>query len=310
MDLKQLRAFVSVADTGSVTRTATRLNLVQPAVTRQLQLLEETLGTTLFVRGRGGMALTDAGRTLLAYARRILDEVERARIEIQPSAGPVQGIVNVGILASVAQLLTPDLVAEVARHYPGIRLRLAVGYAGHLLKWLESGDIDLALTYAERQAQALHIKTLLSEPLWAVAPAGAGLRRDKAVALSRVARESFVMPAASQGLRAIIEQGAAAQKLELNVSVETNDLAVQKQLVRGGWGWTILPAVGVAEEVQRGELCAAPVTRPTLQRRLVLAVPAHRQPTDPVRCVTGTLIACVKAAVQGGRWTGAQWLAD
>lgn len=310
MDLKQLRAFVFVAETGSVTRAAAQLNVVQPAVTRQLQLLEEDLGAPLFVRGRGGMALTDAGRTMLEYARRILDEVERARTEIRPTQGPVQGIVNVGILASAAQLLSTDLVTEVKRHYPGIRLRLAVGYAGHLFKWLESGDIDLALTYSEREFQALHTHSLLTEPLWAVAPAGAGLRMNKPVTLSRVAREPFVMPAASQGLRALIEQGAASQKLGLKISVETNELAVQKQLVKAGWGWTILPALGVVEEVQRGELCAAPVSRPVLQRRLVLAVPAHRQPTASVRCVTGALILCVKAAVLDGRWTAAQWLAD
>lgn len=310
MDLRQLRAFATVAETGSVTRAAARLNVVQPAVTRQLQLLEEDLRTPLFVRSRGGMALTDAGRTMLEYARRILDEVERARTEIQPTEGPVQGIVNVGLLASTASLLSTDLVAAVAREYPGIRLRLSVGYAGHLQKWLENGDIDLALMYAERESQAVPVKTLLSEPLWAVAPAAAGLRQGKPVTLARVAREPFVMPAAPQGLRSMVEEAAAASKLALRVSVETNELGVQKSLVQAGWGWTILPAVGVSGEVKRGELSAAPLSRPSLHRRIVLAMPAHRQATASVRCVTASLVACVKEAVHSGRWTAARWLAD
>ena len=78
MDLKQLRALVAVADAGSVTRAATLLNLVQPAVTRQLQVLESELGTPLFDRGRSGMQLTEAGTRLVGYARRILEEVARA----------------------------------------------------------------------------------------------------------------------------------------------------------------------------------------------------------------------------------------
>lgn len=309
MDLRQLRAFVAVAETGSVTRSAQRLNVVQPAVTRQLQLLEEDLRTPLFVRGRGGMALTASGKTMLEYARRILDEVERARAEIQPTEGPMRGIVNVGILASLAGTLAIPFSAAVASEFPGIRLRLLVGYAGHLLKWLESGDLDIALMYPEREA-AVQVKTLLSEALWAVAPPSARLQRSRPVTLARVAREPFVMPAATQGLRAIIEQGAAAQGLQLNVAVETNDLSLQKALVMEGRGWTILPALGVADEVQRGALTAAPLSRPGLRRQIVLAIPANRQATAPVRCVTGCLMRCVKDAVDEGRWTSAKWLAD
>lgn len=309
MDLKQLRAFVSIAETGSVTHAAARLNVVQPAVTRQLQILEEDLRTPLFRRSRSGMTLTDAGQRMLEYARRILDEVERARTDIQPTEGPVQGVVNVGLLSSTSDLLATRLVASVARDYPGIRLRLSVGYAGHLMKWLEAGDIDLALTYADREASAIQAQALLSEALWAVAPSSAGLRPNKPVTLARVAREPFVMPAAPQGLRSLIEQGAATHGLDLRISVETNELTVQKALVMEGWGWTILPAVGVSAEVQRGELSAAPVARPTLQRRLALAVSTNRPTAAAVRCVNVGVIACVKDAVDSGRWTTATWLA-
>lgn len=310
MDLKQLRAFVSIAETGSVTRAAARMNLVQPAVTRQLQLLEEDLNTALFVRSRGGMVLTDAGHTLMGYARRVFDDLERARTEVHPAGGPVKGTVNVGLLASTSELLSTRLVAAVAERHPDIRLRLNVGYAGHLFRWLEAGDIDLALTYAEREPAAVQVRTLLTEALWAVAPAGTRLREDRGIALSKVASERFVMPAAPQGLRSIIEHAAASQGLELRVSVETNDLTSQKALVKDGWGWTILPAVGVSGEVQRGELSAAPVIRPTLRRRIVLAVAANRQAAAAVRCVTDRLLECAKDAVVAGNWTTAEWLGD
>ena len=82
MDLKQLRAFLTVADTGNVTRAAAVLNLVQPAVSRQIQLLEESVGAALFERERHGMVLTTAGKSLVGYARRALLELDRARAEI------------------------------------------------------------------------------------------------------------------------------------------------------------------------------------------------------------------------------------
>lgn len=308
MDLKQLRAFVTVAETGNVTRASALLNLVQPAVSRQLRMLEEDLGTELFDRSRHGMQLTKSGKTMLEYARRILNEVARAKAEIQPADGPVSGIVTIGLLASTSDVLATLLVAEVARRYPNIRLRLTIGYAGHLQDWLEAGDVDAALLYGKTDAPTLHVKALLEESLWVVAPPTAKLSRLRPVKFSRVAREPFILPAAPQGLRAVIEHAAAAAGVTLNVVVETNALSVQRTLVAEGHGWTILPVVGVAKEVESGLLSAAPLASPGLRRTIVLAVPSSRQATAPVRCVVNTLIDCVKTTFDQGRWLDARWL--
>ncbi|WP_280189124.1 LysR family transcriptional regulator [Delftia sp. PS-11] len=308
MDFKQLRAFVTVAETGNVTRASALLNLVQPAVSRQLRLLEEDLGTELFDRSRHGMQLTPAGKTMLEYARRILGEAARAKAEIQPTQGPVAGIVSIGLLASTSDLLASLIATEVARRYPHIRLRLTIGYAGHLQDWLEAGDVDAALLYGQKETPALHVKALLEESLWVVAAPSARLSRRRPLSLSRVAREPFVLPAAPQGLRAMIEHAAAESGLTLQVFAETNALSVQKELVAQGHGWTILPAVGVTQEVERGLLCAAPLCKPDLTRTIVLAAPSSRQATAPVRCVVGVLMECVKATFDEGRWPDARWL--
>jgi DNA-binding transcriptional LysR family regulator len=308
MDLKQLRAFVTVAETGNVTRASALLNLVQPAVSRQLRLLEEDLGTELFERGRHGMQLTPSGKTMLEYARRILNEVARAKAEIQPTEGPVAGIVSIGLLASTSDLLATLLATEVARRYPHIRLRLTIGYAGHLQDWLEVGDLDAALLYGQKETPALQVKALLEESLWVVAAPAARLSRKRALPLARVAREPFVLPAAPQGLRAVIEHAAADAGVALQVFAETNALSVQKELVAQGHGWTILPAVGVTQEVERGLLSAAPLASPGLQRTIVLAAPTSRQATAPVRCVVGVLLDCVKTTFEQGRWPDARWL--
>ena len=92
MDLKQLRALVAVAETKSVTRAAALLNRVQPAISRQLQLLEQDMQVELFERGRHGMTLTREGEILVDYARRALNELDRARAEILPKDAAIQGI--------------------------------------------------------------------------------------------------------------------------------------------------------------------------------------------------------------------------
>ncbi|MFT3780124.1 MAG: LysR substrate-binding domain-containing protein [Ottowia sp.] len=308
MDLKQLRAFVTVAETGNVTRASALLNLVQPAVSRQLRLLEDDLGTELFERGRHGMQLTAPGKAMLEYARRILDEVARAKAEIQPTEGPVAGIVSIGLLASTCDLLATRLAAEVARRHPRIRLRLTIGYAGHLLNWLEAGDVDAALIYGQKETPALRVKPLLEESLWAVAAPAARLSRRRPLPLARVAREPFILPAAPQGLRAVIEHAATEAGVALQVFAETSALSVQKELVAQGHGWTILPAVAVTQEVERGTLSAAPLAAPGLKRTIVLATPGSRQATAPVRCVVDALMHCVRTTFEQGHWPDARWL--
>lgn len=309
MDLKQLKAFVTVADTRNVTQAARLLNIVQPAVSRQLRLLEEDIGVPLFTRGRHGMDLTDAGKTLEDYARRALNELDRARAEIRPLSGAVGGIVTVGLLPSTADVLSSALLTAVAASYPGIRLRLTAGYAGHLQSWLESGDVDVALLYDSKPNPALTLRPLLEENLWFVGPPKPRLNRKAGVTLLDVSRRPLVLPSAPHGLRTLVEQAAQRKDVALNIVAETNAMSVQKRLVLDGHGYTILPSIAVVDDVNRGILSAAPVTDPMLVRRIVLALPATRTVANSARCVTNELIQCMREAVQSQRWPSARWLA-
>lgn len=152
MDLKQLTALVTVAEVGSVTKAARLLHPVQPAVTRQIRTLEEEIGVPLFNRTRQGMLPTPAGEVFVGRARRALQELERARTEIRPNPQEVAGIVTVGVLESVIDVVVQPLVAAVADRYPSIELRILTAYSGHLQQWLDAGDVDLSLLCAAEAA--------------------------------------------------------------------------------------------------------------------------------------------------------------
>lgn len=310
MDFKQLRALVTVAETGNVTRASALLNIVQPAVSRQLRLLEEDVGTILFNRGRHGMELTDAGKILVEYARRVLNEIDRARAEIRPSQGTVGGIVTVGLLPSTCDLLSSALVTSVGMSYPGIRVRISMGYAGHLQSWLESGEIDVALLYNPKQTPTIQVKPLLEEGLCVVGLPDSGLRLDQPVTMTELAGRALVLPSAPHGLRSLVENAATLMGLQLRVVAETNAMSVQKSLVLGGHGLTILPTIAVADDISRGVLAAAPLTEPVLVRKIVLALPANRHTTPSVRCVVASLVECMRDAVHRGDWLAARWLGN
>ncbi len=308
MDFKQLRAFLTVADTGNVTRAAELLHLVQPAVSRQLRLLEEDVGSPLFERERHGMQLTPAGQSLLGYARRAMLELDRARAEIAGAAAGIGGLVTLGLLPSSIDLLSSDLVTELAQAYPGIRVRIAMGYAGTLQAWLHSGEIDAALLYGAERSPALEVTPLIEEPLWVIGPGDAGLEPERPLPLSALAGRPLVLPSTPHGIRTLVDHACAVSHLELTIAVETNALSVQRRLVLGGHGWTILPPIAVAEDLRCGQLSGAPLAEPDISRTIVLALSAHRPAGRHVRCAVEVLMQCAKRSVDNGQWLQGRWL--
>ena len=297
MDLRQLTALVTVAEAGSVTRAARLLHMVQPAVTRQIRTLEEELGVPLFDRTRHGMVPTAEGELLVERARRALGELERARTEIRPAPGEVAGIVSVGLLESVADLLAQPLAAAVASAHPGIELRILTAYSGHLQQWLDSGDIDLSLLYNLAGVPSLAVIPLLREKLWAVAPPEAGLSPGSPVPWAEVLAHPLVLPVPGHGLRALIDQARSALTVQPRITVQVNSMHLQKKLVLAGHGWTVLPATPAA-----GALSGAPLTAPEVVRSVVLGLQRGRRAPAAVEAVAAELRRLTGELARSGAW--------
>jgi len=308
MDFKQLRAFLAVAETGNVTRAADILHLVQPAVSRQIRLLEEDVGAALFERERYGMVLTDAGQALVGYARRALLELDRARMEIGTSRSEISGLVVLGLLPSTVDVVSAKLTAAVAKAYPGVRIRLAVGYAGTLLRWLESGEVDAALLYGAERSPDVETTPLVEEPLWVVGPEDAGLQKDRPVPLAEIVGRPLILPSPPHGIRTLVEHACAVKQVKLDVSVETNALSVQRALVLGGHGLTILPPIAVAEDLQAKRLTCAPLADPALFRSIVLGLPTNRPTGRHVQRTIELLSQEMQRAIASGAWLEGRWL--
>lgn len=308
MDIKQLRALLAIAETGSVTKASELLNVVQPAVSRQLRLLEKDVGTTLFERQRHGMELTEAGRILAEYARRVLRELDRARTEIQPSSGVVRGAVAIGLLPSARSLLAVPLVARISSLYPDITVRISTGYAGHLEDWLKSGDLDATLLYDPKPAQDLQVQELLKEKLCLVGPPTAAFRGRRSVPLVELADKPLALPSAPHGLRSLVEHACSVAGVRLKVFAETNDMNIQKSLALSGLALTVLPSIAVADDAAAGLLTAVPLTEPELNRRIVLVRPTNRPASAAVEAVVASLVETMKESVRRKNWPTARWL--
>ena len=308
MDIKQLRAFITISETRNITRAAAMLNIVQPAVSRQIHLLEEELGVELFERGRHGMSLTNEGKVLEGYARRALKEIESAKMELTSSDGALRGTVNIGILASLSELLSIALLRVIKKKYPEVNLKISIGYSGHLKDWLEAGDIDLALIYGSVPSKFIEIQPIVREQLWLIGPKDADLKYNEPRKIQDITQLPYILPYAPHRLRTLIEQGFSKENQELKIAAEINDIHVQKQMVKEGFGYTILPLVSMKQDLQANTVSVAPIDHPDLIRDVAIALPTTRHISRLVHTIAQETIHCSKVAVETRAWLGGEWI--
>jgi DNA-binding transcriptional LysR family regulator len=303
MDLKQLRTFREVAEAGSLSRAADRLHLAQPALSRQIRLLEEEVGVPLFARHGRGMQLTEAGTALLERIDGPVRQLERAVAEVRGLAGAVSGQVALGMMPTIASVLAGPLARRVALEHAGISLRIVEGYTGHLIEWVQRGVTDATLLYGPAPALHLRVTPLLIEEMVLVGAAGSGTG-PQPVPFADLAGLRLVLPSRQHGLRRIVEAAAGRAGIALNVAFEADSFGVLKELVESGLGQAVLPRSAIRAEEAAGRLLVAPLIRPVPRRQVVLALPPDRVPSRAVAVVLGLLEQEVALRAQAGDWHG------
>ncbi|SAI57546.1 LysR family regulatory protein [Bordetella ansorpii] len=307
MELRQLRAVLAIAQTGSVTKAAELLHVVQPAISRQLRQIEQDLGKPLFQRVHNGMEPTPEGLLLIDHARRALLSLDKAVAEIKPSRGEVAGLVSIGLLPSVCDLLAVDLLKAVQCAYPQIHLRLSTGYPGQLQQLMEEGSLDMALLYHPRPIASVDMLPLLDEPLHLVGLPDSGMDWSTgAKPLSVLRNLPLILPSSVHTVRGILEHICAIQRIPLNIVAEVDATQLTRLFLAAGVAYTVLPGVAIADFLARGDLAIAPLDHPALQRRISLATTVTRRNSVAVRHVCDLLRENVQKLVRAGRWPGAR----
>jgi len=309
MELSQLRTLIHVAELGSLSKAADRLHVAQPALSRQVRMLEEELGFPLFTRHGRGMVVTEQGRQVLTHAVRVLAELEEIKATTVDGAMSLTGQVAIGLPPTVADIISVPLVAAFGQAHPQATLRLVSAYTGYLLDWLHRGEVDLAVLYDPRLARSLRSKPLLLENLFLIGPPDAGFSITQAVPFKDLDGKRLLLPSIRHGLRIIVERCAAESGITPDVVVEADSYATLKDLVHHGHGWTILPLAPIHQDVVAGRLTGAPLINPVPMRRLVLSFPADRPVSRLARFAAETIDAIISDQVQRGIWVG-QLLGD
>ncbi len=292
MDLKQLAYFVRVAELGSFTRAAIELDVTQPALSRQVRLLEVELRQTLLVRNGRGAVPTEAGRVLLDHGRGILHQVERAREDLGRLRGGLAGRVAVGLPSSVARVLAVPLTRAVGQAMPDARLSISEGLSGALQDALTSGRLDIAVLYNAQPSRELDITPLLEEDLLLVRARPPGLHEDPPpgpVSLADVAKLPLVIPTRPNAIRMHVEAAMADIGARANVAMEIDGVNAILDLVLDGAGCAILSRNALLNTPRPSAYTAQQIGTPPLRIRIDLATSLQR-PATPVQKATLELI--------------------
>jgi LysR family transcriptional regulator, nitrogen assimilation regulatory protein len=224
MDLKQLEYFVHVAELASFTRASSFLAVAQPALSRQVRNLELELRQSLFDRTGRGVTLTEAGKRLLAHSRGILQQVQRARSDMEDQRGAATGHIAIGLPPSVSLSMTAPLVSSFRERFPKATLTVVEGLSAYLMEWLHIGRLDCAVVYDVAPSPAVELLPVLDEALYLVSSRQPGQQpTGRTASLATVAAVELVMPSRSHSIRMLVEAAliGAGHKPRVGIEIES-----------------------------------------------------------------------------------------
>jgi LysR family nitrogen assimilation transcriptional regulator len=271
MEMRSLFYFVRIADLGSITRAASHLRVAQPALTRQVQRLEDELGVALFIRVNRGVRLTEAGHKLLESANRILRDVERTGDEIRAHDAHPSGKIILGVTPTICPVLVPEMFARMRLHYPMIELKVVHAGMVRLEEMLIDGRIDLAVMSELSRSRLIVSSALAQEEM--VLVTAPGTRAPGVVSATELRRTTLIL---GDGLRAAMDALLAGFGIELKVEIELNDHETIRLMVQQSVGATILPYSSVARECARELAEAHRLTAAGVFRTLALGTATNR----------------------------------
>ena len=279
MELKSIKFFMAVATVGNITRAAQELGIVQPALTRHINQLEEEFGVRLFSRLPRGVQLTTAGREFLEYCRRILDEVERARHELTAQGSQPRGLIALGSTTTLARVLMPTVLGKSMMELPQVSLRVVEGRSVRLHEQLLTGALDIAILTNPLGSYQLSMQPLLSEPLCLVGRPEV-MPRKKTLLASDLTQCPLVI---TPGMLSLVRGAQKKSRQSLKLLAEVESIETIRSLLLSESATSVVPPTAFWEDLQTGRLMAIPLRPPIPERMLVLATRTDNADVPSIR---------------------------
>ena len=256
MDTK-LKVFCTVAETKSFTRASKIVHLSQPAVSLQIQALEEFFETKLFDKTGKTVRLTPAGKILYEHANHIMGHYNEVIKEISKLTGTMKGAVEIGASTTLGNYILPQIITDFKRVHPRIKIKLRIGNTARIEDLMHSGFVDFGIVEGKTAKSTTKTEKLIQDQLTLIVHPKHTLARKRAVSILELTREPFILREQGSGTRQQIEKFLGEHGLgiqDLHVSLIMGSAESIKAAVEAGNGIAILSHWAVRKEVEDGRL--------------------------------------------------------
>jgi len=271
MDVRQLRYFIEVARMNSFTKAAEGLRIAQPAISMAVKKLESELDLVLFNRQDKKVSLTAEGEIFLPHARRILDDLKAAELEMGELKGLTKGEVRIGVPPMISAYFFPDIIRDFKRIYPQLHLSVYGEGAARIQKMIGQGELDMGVVAGGNFPENLEVRRLLREEIVVCVPLDHPFASRASVTLAEFIGEPLVFYKEGYYIREFFLEVLKGTGTSPNIVFETNLFSLVKSLVRNGTGISIFLRMVVADDAD----LAAVSFDPPLHLDLLIAWKRH-----------------------------------
>jgi LysR family transcriptional regulator, nitrogen assimilation regulatory protein len=265
--LTQLRYFVSIARHQSLSRAARELNVSQPALTRQIKLLESELECELLVRHPSGVSLTDSGQIFSERALRQLRELDQIRLDVSDASFAPSGRLRIGCPPSLVPRLLLRPLERFMKQHPKVIVEILENVSDQLSRAVLLDRLDMALVSSTAAEAGSHFLTepLFSEPVWLLGP---WQRRDT-LRRHKLHELPLILTHSNNAARDLAERRALKSGHRLDVVAETDSPRLMLDMMKAGLGYTIAPYLTFFDQLRRRELAGQPIGNLAVQRFII-----------------------------------------
>jgi LysR family carnitine catabolism transcriptional activator len=265
--LKQLRTFITIAQSKSFAEASEILHLSQPALSISIKNLEETIGGKLLARSTRTLSLTPEGQLFLPTAKRLLADFDDAFIELAELFSLKRGNLSLAAMPSFASTHLPQHLLAFTTDYQEIKVRVHDVIAEEAVAMVRNGKVEFAITFDPGEFDDLHFETLFSDELLAVFPDNHNLEQASELTWQQISHYPFIALQRPSSIRMLMEDTLAEQALFLKVKYESNQLATVVQMVANKLGVSAIPSL-YKQQIQSLNIKYCPLTSPTISRRV------------------------------------------
>jgi DNA-binding transcriptional LysR family regulator len=255
MEIRQLKAFLAIAEAKTFTAGARRVNVTQAAISMQIRQLEDEVGLQLFTRTPRRVIITEAGEYLLERARKILREHDSALAEISEVAGAVYGRLRIGTASGTfAMEQLPSIITQLKKKYQNAEITVSSGTSERLVDRMMHGEVDIAFVSLPVENLNITTETVFSDEIVAIAHPKHPLAKEKYISAATLAGEDLILGVRGGNTRRMIDEFFSAANVRPNITMELSRHEAINQMVENNLGVGMAGAKAVAKQTREGKV--------------------------------------------------------